>query len=152
MSYSTTAPTNRATHQHHANRGKMYTPRGAQSRGFYTPAQRQGSGTPRYQPYPRHASHPTDNGGQKWLTVADGLVQTGPRNYKMALSDCKTVSLNEYQGYTYAHIWDNVKKAHVSLNYDELKQLVAHDQELIASMEVLQIGDQLELDLPSSQE
>ena len=77
------------------------------------------------------------------IQVGDGLVQTSLKTYKLALSDFKTLSLNEFKGKTYAHIWDNVKGAHVSLNSDELKRALGHGRELLASMEVMQLGEQL---------
>ena len=109
--------------------------------------------TPRHAPYPRQitAPDPVKNADVRIIQVGDGLVQTNPNTYKLALSDFKSLTLNEYKGYTYAHIWNNAKKVKVSLNYDELKQLLAHGKELVASMEVMQLGERVQSDICTGQ-
>ena len=149
-------------------KGKGWTPKGSypragQGRTPLAPLQRQETVaiTPRYAPYqrksvskqqsrqdttaPRHQSNQQQsyNQGRRMVKVGDGLVQTSLNAHKLALSDFKTLSLSQYNGHAYIHIWDNPKGQHVSLNYDELQQLLTHQNELTSTMEVMKLGDAL---------
>ena len=80
---------------------------------------------------------------QQYQQKEDGLVETSQGVYKLVLSNFKTMTLTEYQGYCYAHMWDNYHKTKVSLNVDELKQLFEHQGDIEMAMDMLVVGDEL---------
>lgn len=94
-------------------------------------------------PKPQQYQQQTYHQGKNFVKVGDGLVQTSLNAHKLALSNYKTLTLNEFNGKAYIHLWDNPKKQHVSLNYEELQQLLTHQEELVSTMEAMMLGEAL---------
>ncbi len=135
--------------------------------------QQQTSGNPRFHPYQKSVYVPQQKleGTQPWGDVLDeyeeevrkqgfdpkrkiipedGLVQTSLTSYKLVLSKFKDLSICEYKGNAYAHIWARSrggKSSKVSLNFDEMCQLIKYHQEIVASMEVMMLGEQVCADM-----
>ena len=135
--------------------------------------QQQQQQQPRHHPYqkPVHVPQQKPEGSQHWGDVLDeyeeevrkqgydpkrkiipedGLVQTSLTSYKLVLSKFKDLSICEYKGNAYAHIWARSrggKSSKVSLNFDEMCQLIKYHQEIVASMEVMMLGEQVCADM-----
>ena len=61
---------------------------------------------------------------------------------KLELSKSKTMMLNIFHGNMYAHLWDNKNKKNVTLNMDELYNLMSNKVQLEDTMNLMWLKPQ----------